>query len=459
MPGRSSELRTNRDEKAEMADTDTLIRSDLGSTGAVDADNQDETELLELEREMKRKKHRPASAVLMEVVERVCSLTRADGAVIAALDLWGLVCRASTGSAPMVGSRLQHHCGLTNECFVNGHVVVCDDAEADSRVEPSLAKSLQLRSAVAVPIMAKGSVLGVLEVLSSRPSAFSPTHVTRLLRVALLLAPILARAGSHASPVSQADEEQSISLNLKACQQALSGRGKPFWTALMLVSFAIGFVLINSTHLFEVKTNLSALSWRVEQIRSAALSRIAAKTTKKKKSTAAPVPDDAKHEDAIAQDSSALRFPRRDGILLDHSQAARWFQQAAKSGNSTAQFETGAASALGRGLTTDKVRAHTWLILASASGDRQAKRLSRELTPQLSRSEIGLIRWNLGEIYAHGNGVPVDKVTAYMWLLLAEEAGETRSTSAKSDLAASMSDGEISEANARASRWLQKHRK
>jgi len=457
MPGRSSELRSNHDENAEAVNT--LNQSNLGSTSAVDADDQAETEILRLEREIKKKKHRPATAVLMEIVERVYSLTRADGAVIAVVDLWGVICRASAGSAPIVGSRLHDHCGLTKECFENGHVVICEDAETDSRVEPSVATSLHPRSALAVPIMAKGSLVGVLEVLSSRPSAFSPTHVTWLLRLALLLAPILAREGFHASPVFQAGEEQSILLNLKACQKVFSGRGNPVWAALMVVSFAIGFVLINRAHLFESKTNLSALSWRVAQIRSAALSRIAANTTKKKKSTAAPVPDDTKHEDVIAQDSSALRFPRRDGVLLDHSQAARWFQQAAKSGNSIAQFEIGSVRALPRGLTTDKVRDHTWLILASSGGDQQAKRLSRELTPKLSRSEIGLVRWNLGEIYAHGSGVPVDKVTAYMWLLLAEEAGETRSATAKSDLSATMSDGEISEANARASRWLQKHRK
>ena len=196
MPGRSSELRSNHDENAEAVNT--LNQSNLGSTSAVDADDQAETEILRLEREIKKKKHRPATAVLMEIVERVYSLTRADGAVIAVVDLWGVICRASAGSAPIVGSRLHDHCGLTKECFENGHVVICEDAETDSRVEPSVATSLHPRSALAVPIMAKGSVVGVLEVLSSRPYAFDGRHVTRLLRVALLLAPILARAGSHA---------------------------------------------------------------------------------------------------------------------------------------------------------------------------------------------------------------------------------------------------------------------
>jgi TPR repeat protein len=62
-------------------------------------------------------------------------------------------------------------------------------------------------------------------------------------------------------------------------------------------------------------------------------------------------------------------------------------------------------------------------------------------------------------MYANGVGVHPDKVTAYMWHLLAESAGETPGTVARSQLASTMTDDEKSEAKARASQWLRKHHK
>ena len=60
-------------------------------------------------------------------------------------------------------------------------------------------------------------------------------------------------------------------------------------------------------------------------------------------------------------------------------------------------------------------------------------------------------------MYADGIGVPPDKVTAYMWHLLAEFSGETRSRTARKRLALTMTDGQKSEAQARASEWLRRH--
>src|SRR5947209_14222913 len=57
--------------------------------------------------------------------------------------------------------------------------MICEDTEEDSRVRLA-AKSLRLRSAVVVPVQAQGSVLGVVEVLSSRASAFNTAHIAAL---------------------------------------------------------------------------------------------------------------------------------------------------------------------------------------------------------------------------------------------------------------------------------------
>src|SRR2546426_10895051 len=164
--------------------------------GATNAQNRAEIELGEIEREIKENRDRPLSIVLKGVIDRVRSLTDADGAAIALRDAWGVVCRASTGEAPDVGSRLHPESSLTRECFERGQVMICEDTEEDSRVRLA-AKSLRLRSAGVVPVQAQGSVLGVVEVLSSRASAFNTAHIAALQRIARLLVPMFQSEPTH----------------------------------------------------------------------------------------------------------------------------------------------------------------------------------------------------------------------------------------------------------------------
>jgi WD40 repeat protein len=156
----------------------------------INAQSRAEIEIGELEREINENRDRPLSILFKGVIERVRLLTEADGAAIALRDAWGVVCRASAGEAPDVGSRLQPESSLTRECFESGQVVICEDSEQDSRIRFA-AKSWRLRSAVVVPVQAQGSVLGVVEVLSCRSSAFSTAHIAALQHIAHLLVPIL----------------------------------------------------------------------------------------------------------------------------------------------------------------------------------------------------------------------------------------------------------------------------
>jgi WD40 repeat protein len=151
-----------------------------------------EAQLRELEKEITNNRELPFPVLLRQVVERVNAITGGDGAAIAVCDPSGVICRASVGDAPQEGSRLQPDSALTRECFETGQVVICEDTDTDFRVRRSTAKSLGLRSAVVVPLKADGPVQGVLEVLSSRPSAFNPTHVDGVRRIGTLLAQVLA---------------------------------------------------------------------------------------------------------------------------------------------------------------------------------------------------------------------------------------------------------------------------
>ena len=165
-------------------------------------------ELQELEREIAGHRDRPLSALLKEVVERVNSITKAGGTAIALHDQWGITCRASVGEAPEIGSRLRPDSALTRECFETGQIVVCEDTETDYRVRRSTARSLRLRSALVVPLKTEAAILGVIEVLSSHPSAFSPAHIEGLQRVSHALSEILAPSPEKSLPVEEMPVEK-----------------------------------------------------------------------------------------------------------------------------------------------------------------------------------------------------------------------------------------------------------
>jgi WD40 repeat protein len=180
---------------AEFVTTRRKASEASGQTGSADADLQ------ALEVEIASHHDQPQSILLKQVVDRISLITLAEGAAIAICDQWGVVCRASVGDAPEVGSRLRPDSALTRECFETGQVVVCEDTETDYRVRRSTVKNLRLRSAVVVPLQTESSILGVIEVLSSRPSAFSAAHVAGLERIAELLAQIVGPGQVEPLPV------------------------------------------------------------------------------------------------------------------------------------------------------------------------------------------------------------------------------------------------------------------
>jgi WD40 repeat protein len=139
---------------------------------------------------------------VMSAFEQICLAMSASGAVVAMRDLKGVRCVVSFGNAPAVGTRLQPDSAFTAECIETGEVVLCEDTEKDSRIQPSIAKSLNLRSALAVPIQAQGSVVGVIEVFCTQPSCIYPTAVTALKRVAKSFAAIMIESSRGGQPIA-----------------------------------------------------------------------------------------------------------------------------------------------------------------------------------------------------------------------------------------------------------------
>ncbi len=149
-------------------------------------------------------------AALLSITQAARERTGADGAALALADPEEVVCRASSGTAPAVGARLNGSSGLSGECLRNGSVISSADARNDSRVDPAIASQLKLGSFLAVPILLQGSVTGLIEVISSRPAAFSNVHREVLQRLAAIVASLVETKSDRqadTAPDTLADEQ------------------------------------------------------------------------------------------------------------------------------------------------------------------------------------------------------------------------------------------------------------
>lgn len=126
--------------------------------------------------------------VLQLVAERAVTMTGADGVAIALAEGEAIVCRGSAGRiAPDAGARLDPRSGFSGACIASRQVVRCDDSETDLRVDPFACRNLGARSMVAVPLLAKNTVVGLIEVFSTEPHGFNDRDIRSLSLLAELI--------------------------------------------------------------------------------------------------------------------------------------------------------------------------------------------------------------------------------------------------------------------------------
>lgn len=106
------------------------------------------------------------------IAERMLALTRAAGSAIACGPEGDVICEASFGNAPAVGTRLDLNSTLSGECYRTGNIVSLSDAENDSRVNLQRCRQLGFRSLLIVPIRFEEEVIGIAEVFSTAPGNF-----------------------------------------------------------------------------------------------------------------------------------------------------------------------------------------------------------------------------------------------------------------------------------------------
>jgi TonB family protein len=119
--------------------------------------------------------------VLNEIVEHARLATGATAAAIALARGDEIVCRATTGeNAPDLGVKLDVDAGLSGACVQSKQWQRCDDTETDSRVDAEVCRDLGVRSILVFPVVREEKLLGVFEIFSPRPNAFSDREIQTL---------------------------------------------------------------------------------------------------------------------------------------------------------------------------------------------------------------------------------------------------------------------------------------
>lgn len=154
------------------------------------------------------------SGVVDAVVERIPSITNAEGAIVEYIEGDEMVYRGASGFArPLLGKHVKREASLSGLCTRLGQVLRSDDVLLDPRVDSTPFEEVGIRSMVVAPLKHDGSVVGVLKILSSITHAFTARDV----RVLELMSELIAAAMFHAA------RNETNALYQQATHDALTG--------------------------------------------------------------------------------------------------------------------------------------------------------------------------------------------------------------------------------------------
>jgi TonB family protein len=124
-------------------------------------------------------------SILSEATHAARYFTEATGAALALWSQGVVICRARSGeTAPPLGAKLDVDSGISGECLRSGRSKRCDDTLTDPLVDGKVCQELGIRALAAVPLRGERGVVGILEVFSDRPYAFSDAHIAVLKQLA-----------------------------------------------------------------------------------------------------------------------------------------------------------------------------------------------------------------------------------------------------------------------------------
>ncbi len=119
-----------------------------------------------------------------------------------------------------------------------------------------------------------------------------------------------------------------------------------------------------------------------------------------------------------------------------YASALRELRPLAEQGDATSQYNLGVLYANGQGVPKDYVQARQWY-------------------EQAATQDLALAQYNLGGLYAEGHGVPQDYVQALMWHSLAAANGHKDAATIRDAIATEMIPAQIAEAQELVREWTQ----
>jgi hypothetical protein len=376
-------------------------------------------------------------AVLSLLAVRSHSLLRTSGAAIALADndndknknenknkdasVIVMTCRASAGqSAPPVGARLQVGSGFSGECVRTGRTLRCDDAETDDLVDRESCRALGIRSILAVPVGPKEKVIGLIEVFSDRPNAFAENDSATLQRFAETLLAAVNRtprsvdssgpppdapkpfSSMPGSILFSAEPQVETEKKATAAEDKIGGIHLPraqlylLYCAAATIALVLGFMFAPW-----IQEKLQARDRGGDQTGGAQTvlasshppiepPQIAPPTLSVATANLAQLQDLAKHGNSAAENAIGLLYAQGDkkqAVLQDETQAARWFTKAAEDGSVPAQYKLSLLYWGGHGLPKDANKAYFWAVLARAGGQEGSKDLAKVLANGMTRAQ------------------------------------------------------------------------
>ena len=138
-------------------------------------------------------------AAMRRTAERTRELTGATAAHVAMLDGDDLVTGATSGPDDLrLPDRFAAEGRLTRLAIRSGRSTLCADSETDPRADAALARTIGIRSFVAVPLLHAGATIGLL-IVAGRAPGFDENDVTNLELLAIVLSATVAHASQAAA--------------------------------------------------------------------------------------------------------------------------------------------------------------------------------------------------------------------------------------------------------------------
>ncbi|HLJ53742.1 MAG TPA: diguanylate cyclase [Chthonomonadaceae bacterium] len=131
-------------------------------------------------------------ATLQAAASRAQAAAKGSGAAIEISDGENLICRAAAGAlARFVDLQINAASTLSETCVARNAPLVCEDTEADARVDRTACRKISVRSLAAAPIRRGDQAVGVLTVTMARPYSFSAQDIAAIEAIAAMLCSVL----------------------------------------------------------------------------------------------------------------------------------------------------------------------------------------------------------------------------------------------------------------------------